>query len=210
MEISQKRYIKGILKRFNFENCNPISTPIDPKLTVNISNNENNKEPVRELVGCLMYLMLGSRPDISFSVNYYSRYQDKNINEVWKGLKRLLRYLKGTIDVCLKFERKSNELEMTCYVDSDWGGDSNDRRSVSGYLIKFFGNTVLWVTRKQNCVSLSSTEAELIALCSAVQDCKYFKRLLKDFGIDIKNFKVYEDNQGCIALINNPENNKKN
>lgn len=209
LEISQKRYLQGILKKFNFENCNSISTPIDPKCAMNTHNYESEKEPVRELVGCLMYLMLGSRPDISFSVNYYSRYQDKNVSEVWKGLKRLMRYLKGTADVILKFERKTVDLEMTCYVDSDWGGDLQDRKSVSGYLIKVFGNTVLWVTRKQNCVSLSSTEAELVALCSAVQDCLYFKRLLQDLGIHFDRFKVYEDNQGCIAIINNPENNRR-
>lgn len=95
LEISQKRFLQGILKKFNFENCNSISTPIDPKCAMNTHNYESEKEPVRELVGCLMYLMLGSRPDISFSVNYYSRYQDKNVSEVWKGLKRLMRYLKG-------------------------------------------------------------------------------------------------------------------
>lgn len=209
LEISQKRYLQGILKKFNFENCNLISTPIDPKYKMNIHNYENGREPVRELLGCLMYLMLGSRPDIGFSVNYYSSYQDKNISEVWKGLKRIMRYLKGTLDVTLKYERKQNELEMTCYVDSDWGGDLKDRRSVTGYMIKVFGNTVLWVTRKQNCVSLSSTEAELIALCSAVQECMYFKRLLEDLGIHLANFKVYEDNQGCIAIVNNPENNRR-
>lgn len=137
------------MKKINFENSNSISTPIDPKYEMNTTNYENAGEPVRELVGCLMYLMLGSRPDISFSVNYYSRYQDKNVSEVWKGLKRIMRYLKGTTDVSLKFERKISELEMTCYVDSDWGGDLQDRKSVSGYLIKAFGNTVLWVTRKQ-------------------------------------------------------------
>lgn len=97
LEISQTRYIKAILKRFNFENCNPISTPIDPKYTINIRNNDYGRERVREVVGCLMYLMLGSRLDISFSVNFYSRYQDKNTSEVWKGLKETVEIFKQKI-----------------------------------------------------------------------------------------------------------------
>lgn len=84
-----------------------------------------------------------------------------------------------------------------------------DRKSITGFVIKIFGNVVGWVTRKQNCVSLSSSEAELIALCDAVRDCLYFKRLLIDFNVVTDNFKVYEDNLGCIALIKNPENNKR-
>lgn len=84
-----------------------------------------------------------------------------------------------------------------------------DRKSITGFVIKIFGNVVGWVTRKQNCVSLSSSEAELIALCDAVCDCLYFKRLLIDFNVVTDNFKVYADNLGCIALIKNPENNKR-
>lgn len=109
----------------------------------------------------------------------------------------------------LKYERKTETFALTCYVDSDWAGDLYDRKSVSGYLIKVFGNTVAWVTRKQNCVALSSTEAELIALCAAVQDCLWYKKLLRDMRINLKIVKIFEDNQGCIALIRNPENNKR-
>lgn len=161
------------------------------------------------MIGCLMYLMLGTRPDISFSVNYFSRFQDKNSDEVWIGLKRLLRYLKGTKSVNLVFSRNSDTLPIICYVDSDWGGDLSDRKSVTGFLIKIFGNTITWITRKQNCVALSSSEAELIALCTAVCDCLFFKRLLFDMGLLVSWFKVFEDNQGCISLIRNPENNKR-
>lgn len=210
LRISQKRYLTGILRRFNFENCNPVSTPIDPKFKISKNDIKNNSnKPVKELVGCLMYLMLGSRPDISFSINYLSRYQDSNPEEVWVGLKRLLRYLKGTLNIELKYERKINEMPLTCYVDSDWAGDLCDRKSVSGYLIKVFGNTVSWITRKQNCVALSSTEAELVALCSAMQDSLWFKKLLCDMNTNFASFKIFEDNLGCISLIKNPENNKR-
>ena len=100
-------------------------------------------------------------------------------------------------------------MSLTCYVDSDWAGDISDRKSVSGYIIKVFGNTITWITRKQNCVALSSTEAELVALCLAVQDCLFFKKLLCDMNVNVNTFKIFEDNQGCISLIKNPGNNKR-
>lgn len=209
LTISQKRYVEGIFRRFNFDNCNSVATPIDPKLRIEINKEDKESKPVQELVGCLMYLMLGSRPDLSFAVNYFSRFQDRNSDEVWIHLKKVLRYLKGTADMNLKYTRNEQESALCVYVDSDWATDTSDRKSVSGYLIKIFGNIVAWVTRKQNCVALSSTEAELVAMCSAVQDSLWFKRLLDDINIKVNNFIVYEDNQGCIALVKNPENNKR-
>ena len=210
LKINQKRYILGILKRFNFENCKPCLTPIEPRLKLTMSENNNkNGKPIKEMIGCLMYLMLGSRPDLSFAVNFFSRYQDKYSDEIWNYLKRVLRYLKGTINLSLVYVRKKEEYPLICYVDSDWGGDLYDRKSVSGYLIKIFGNTISWVTRKQNCVALSTTEAELIALCSSVVDGLWFKKLLLDLNIMINYFSIYEDNQACISLIKNPENNRR-
>lgn len=207
LKISQKYYLLGILKRFGFENCKKCTLPIDPNLKLNLNKENEIQVPIRELIGCLMYLMLGSRPDISFSINLFSRFQDRNLWEVWTGLKRLLRYLKGTVDVSLNYKRNNKALTMTCYVDSDWGADSFDRKSISGFLIRVFDNTVLWTTRKQNSIALSSTEAELIALCTAVKECLWLKRVTSDLGIFLKDFTIYEDNQGCISIINNPENN---
>lgn len=210
LKLSQGKYIKGILKRFNFENCKPTATPIDPKLKLNsLESQDQQSRPVKPLIGCLMYLMLGSRPDISFSVNYFSRLQDKNVNGVWIGLKRLLRYLSSTCDTYLKYKRDLNISPLICFVDSDWAGDLVDRKSVTGFIIKVYGNTVAWVTRKQKCISLSSSESELVALCDAVRECLFFKRLLADLNVVTTNFKVYEDNQACISLIKNPENNKR-
>lgn len=210
LEINQEKYIEGILKRFNFENCKICTTPIDPKLKIDITNNDKNEiRPVKQLIGCLMYLMLGTRPDLSFAINYYSRFQDINSEKVWIGLKRVLRYIKGTQKLSLIYKRNIDEMGIKCYVDSDWAGDINDRKSVTGYIIKVFGNSIVWVTRKQQCIALSSSEAELIALCAAVCECLFIQKLLKDMGIEIENFKVYEDNQGCISLIRQPENNRR-
>lgn len=210
LKINQRRYILGILRRFNFENCKQCVTPIESKVNLSICGNETTtNKPVKELIGCLMYLMLGSRPDLSFAINYLSRYQDKYPDTVWLQLKRILRYLKGTIDLNLIYTRKGDNQPLVCYVDADWGGDTYDRKSVSGYLIKVFDCTVSWVTRKQTCVALSTTEAELVALCNSVVDGLWFKKLLSDFNIKTNDIVIFEDNQACIFLIKNPENNRK-
>lgn len=211
LKLSQSRYLKCVLKKFNFEGCAASAIPIDPGLKLNVSKNitKQSDKPIRELVGCLMYLMLGSRPDISFAVNYFSRFQDKNTHEVWSHMKRILRYLKGSENTTLVYTRNENCVPLTCFVDADWGGDINDRKSVSGFIIKIFGNTVSWVTRKQNCVALSTTEAELVALCSPVQDSLWFKKLLSDLNVNVDIITIFEDNRGCIFLTKNPENNRR-
>lgn len=99
--------------------------------------------------------------------------------------------------------------EIVTYVDSDWGGDTNDRKSVSGFLLKVFGNTVAWTTRKQSSVALSTTEAELIALCSAVCDSLWLKKLLLELRLKVQSIIIFEDNQGCISIIKNPGNNRR-
>lgn len=155
-----------------------------------------------------MYLMLGTRPDISYAVNYYSRFQDKATDETYEHLKRVLRYLKGSSDLKLVYKRQEGPI-LTTFVDSDWGGDLNDRKSVTGYLFKVFNNTISWTTRKQNCVALSSTEAELTALCSAVCEALWLRKLLLDLNINIHELLLFEDNNGCISIIQNPENNRR-
>jgi len=114
----KKRYILGILERFNFEDCKPCLTPIEPRLKLTIPENDNEwDKPIRELIGCLMYLMLGSRPDLSFAIKFFSRFQAKHTNEAWNYLKRVLKYLKETMDLSLVFrnqEKREISINMLC------------------------------------------------------------------------------------------------
>ncbi|KAK9687548.1 hypothetical protein QE152_g36174 [Popillia japonica] len=102
-------------------------------------------KPIRELIGSLMYLMLATRPDLSTAVNIYSRYQQNPSEQVWKGLKRILRYLKGTADFEL-FYPKNTDTKLVGFADADWAGDQEDRKSTTGYLFKVFGGTICWST----------------------------------------------------------------
>ena len=149
-----------------------------------------------------MYLMI-SRPDISFAVNYFSRFQDKGTEVMWKQLTRILRYLKGTKNYELIYKRDGNQ-GLEAYADADWGQDVVDRKSVTGYCIFWNNNLVQWCTKKQLCVALSSAEAELVSLCTCVCDGLWVKKLLLDLEMKDITFKVYEDNQACISLVQEP------
>lgn len=211
LRINQEDYISKLIKRFRMEDSKCSLIPIEPKLYIEVCKNVEDvtSKPYRELLGCIMYLMLGSRPDICFALNVFSRLQDKASDYAWNNLKRVVRYLKGTQRFGLEYIREENNFQLECFVDSDWGGDQSDRKSVSGFVFKLSNSTLMWATRKQHCVSLSSSEAELIALCSAASEGLCFIKLLEDFKIDVKPMLIHEDNQGCISILNNPANNRR-
>jgi len=154
MYLSQSSYLRSLLKRFKMEDCNPVKTM---KVKLEIKSEKRTDKPCRELIGCLMYVMTATRPDLSAAVNYLSRYQTNPTEELWVCLKRVLRYIKGTLDLKLCY-RKGKQDVLLAYADSNWN-KSEDSRSTSGYLLQVFGNTVCWVTKKQTSVALSSTEA---------------------------------------------------
>jgi len=96
------------------------------------------------------------------------------------------------------------------YTDADWGGDKNDRKSTSGYVFKVFDNTVSWGSRKQSTVSLSSTEAEYIALAHGICEAKWIRHLLNELGIKCNGpTPIYEDNQSCIKVAEEPREHKR-
>ncbi|CAB0007771.1 unnamed protein product [Nesidiocoris tenuis] len=211
IKLHQSAYINQLLRKFQMQDCKEISTPIEKNLRLNKakSDEEKTEEPYRQLVGCLMYLMIGSRPDISFALNYFSRYQEYATNEHWTHLKRVLRYLKATNRLGLTFSRNNCENLIESYVDADWANDFEDRKSVTGFLVNVFGNIVSWGTRKQSTVSLSSTEAEYKALTTVICESLFINGILKDILCTEQPIVIFEDNVSCIHLAKNGENNKR-
>lgn len=203
LRISQRAFLERLLQRFNMSDCKPVSTPIENRLR--LQRGEESKrtdKPYRELVGCLVYVTLTTRPDLSAAVNFYSKFQSCPTEEHWRHLKRVLRYIRGTLDLGLQFEGDDNAPMIEAYSDADWGNDTTDRRSLTGYVFRVYGCTTSWLTRKQSTVSLSSTEAELIALCVAVCHGTWVMRLLEDLGIKPDGPVVYhEDNQSAIRVV---------
>ncbi|XP_022847542.1 uncharacterized protein LOC111370064 [Olea europaea var. sylvestris] len=132
--ISQEGYAKEILKKFNMEGCKPVCTPVKCgiKLSKNDEGEKLNPTLFKSLVESLRYLTC-TRPDILFGVGLISRYIEKPTMTHMKIAKRILHYIKGTLDYGLVYS-SSNEFKLVGYSDSDWGGDSDDKKSTTGYI----------------------------------------------------------------------------
>lgn len=142
---------------------------------------------------------------MSAAVGVLARYCSDPTEQHWSGVKRVLRYLKGTISSGLVFHKDSRAIDLIGYSDADWAGDHNDRRSTTGYIFKLAECPISWSSKKQQTVALSTTEAEYMALSAAAQEATWLQQLLLDLRIETaKCVTILEDNQGCIALAKNP------
>lgn len=151
--LNQTTYIHRILQKFGMNECKPVSTPFD--LSNKLSDKmkprdseesaEMDKIPYREAIGSLLYASQGTRPDITFIVNYLSRYMQNPGKEHWSAVKRLFRYLKGTADAKLEFSQKPNEGLADCvgYCDADWANDIDTRHSITGSVFMFQGRPIV-------------------------------------------------------------------
>jgi hypothetical protein len=210
--ISQGKYLSKVLEIYNMSNCKSAPTPIDQNFKFELLQNEKSEsseieKQCRQLVGSLMYAVCGTRPDLCVSVGFLSRYQHCASVMLFKALKRVLRYIKGTLNYALVYN--STDTGLQGFVDSDWAGDTKDRKSTSGYLFNLNNCIVIWCCKKQLSVSLSSTESEYIALSMAIQEACWLQYLLNDFDIVINQTVIFEDNQSVIKLAFNSENNKR-
>lgn len=213
-ELSQINYLKKVLYEYGMQDCKPTNTPVEYNIDLNSLKSEISdikmQKICRKIVGSLMYAVMGTRPDLCESVSLLSRFQDKANENLFKALKRVLRYIKGTVDMTLLFKPNCDKNILHGFVDSDWAGDTTDRKSTTGYLFKMYDCTISWVSRKQQNVSTSSTEAEFVALSLAVSEACWLRKILDDFHIDVKEPVIlYEDNRSAMFIANNPENNKR-
>ena len=208
--LSQKSYVQKVLDKFKMSECKHSDTPLVPKSTASdFVNSEKFHGPYRELVGALLYLSMTTRPDILYSVNVLSQLQEQPTEAAWAGLKRVLRYLKGTLELKLTFDKSESEEDtLNCFVDADWGSDRLDRKSINGFIIMFNKCPIIWCVRKQTSIALSSTEAEILALAKATQDLIVLYDLTKELlGHDNIKINVFEDNQSAIKAILNDKVN---
>uniref|UniRef100_A0A0A9XQL0 Copia protein n=1 Tax=Lygus hesperus TaxID=30085 RepID=A0A0A9XQL0_LYGHE len=207
LHLSQSKMIDRLQKDFAIENCRSIKTPME--VNFNLSDAQIDPDsPNRKLVCSLMYLAVTTRPDISYSVLYLSRYLDKPTHDAWTAGKRILRYLCGTRHLGLPYNKGSKPLEGKS--DSDWGGDRLTRKSVSGFICFHAGNPIAWHSKKQNCVALSTMEAEYIAAGSAAQELVNLRGVLSDLGGDISDgVSLKVDNVSAISMMCTFTNSKR-
>ncbi|GKA76264.1 retrovirus-related pol polyprotein from transposon TNT 1-94 [Tanacetum coccineum] len=202
--INQAKYALEILKKHNMDNCHSIGTPLatKPKLDVDLSGEPVDQSDYHSKIGSLMYLT-SSRPDLVQAVCYCARYQarptEKHLNEV----KRIFKYLKGTINMGLWYP-KDFGFELTVFSDADHAGCLDTRKSTSGG-IQFLGDKLVsWMSKKQNCTAMSLAEAEYVALFASCAQVMWMRTQLKDYGFNYNKIPLYCDSQSAIAISCNP------
>lgn len=207
--LNQRGYIKRTLERFNMLDCKAVSTPIETGHSLNkpevLEGDILTGIPYAEAVGSLMYCALATRPDLAQSLSILSKYNSCPREQHWQGVKRVLRYLKGTLDFGLAY-RKVNEPRIICYTDADWAGDHANRRSISGMVSFLSSGPISYKSQQQPVVALSTTESEYIAAAIAVKELIWLQRFISELKAPIPTGATLKcDNQSAIKLIRNPE-----
>ena len=206
--MSQHRYVESVLQKFGMSDANPASSPVESGMKLKRPSEGEvelfRKSGVnyRQAVGCLIYLMMGTRPDISWIVSKLSQFTDNPGITHLQAFKRLLRYLKGTQFRRLVFT--TNAGELVGYSDADWAGDLDDRRSTTGYIFTLGKVPISWRTTKQSTVALSSCEAEYMAMAEATKEAIYLRNLCLSMNLKQKDkIVLFTDNSAALKLSEN-------
>ena len=199
--IRQKHYIQNLLNEFQMDDAKPSKYPLDPGYGKTESKPLDNNKEYQKLIGSLLFLSVNSRPDIATSVSILARKVSLPTIIDWNELKRVLKYLKGTIEYYLRLSSSDKTCDLIGYADANWAEDKIDRKSNSGYIFQLNKSTISWSCKKQSSVALSSTEAEFVALSEACKEAIWLRKLLRDMKIiQSKPTKMFEDNQSCLRL----------
>jgi hypothetical protein len=214
--LSQNRQIEALVNKFGVNGAGrTYKTPMDGKAlsdpTLRAGDPKNLPDvPYRGLVCALLFIARYTRPDIMFAVCFLCRYLSNYTDAHWKAAKRILIYLKNTTDIKLKYTKIPNAKPLEVYTDSDWAGCQESRRSTSGGVIFAYGNPVAWYSEKQGCVTGSSSEAEYVALNSALKEGNYFINLMQqEMGIKITPAAAHIDNIGAGFMAEQKICNKR-
>ncbi|KAH9726925.1 hypothetical protein KPL70_008466 [Citrus sinensis] len=203
--LCQQKYAKDLLKKFGMLECKPISTPMEPnaKMCAHEGKDLEDASMYRQLVGSLIYLTL-TQPDISYAVGVMSRYMQNPKKSHLEAVRRVLRYVKSTIDYGLLYKKGGN-CKLVGYCDADYAGDHDTRRSTTGYMFTLGSGTISWCSKRQPTVSLSTTEAEYRAAAMAAQESTWLIQLMNDLHQPVDYaVLLYCDNQSAIRLAENP------
>ncbi|GKC61543.1 retrovirus-related pol polyprotein from transposon TNT 1-94, partial [Tanacetum coccineum] len=198
--INQAKYALETLKKYGMDLTDPVDTPMVDRLKLDedLLGIPVDQTRFRGMVGSLMYLT-SSRPDLVFAVCMCARYQAKPTKKHLEAIKRIFRYLKGTINMGLWYP-KDNAMSLTAYADADHAGCQDSRRSTSGSA-QFLGDRLVsWSSKKQRSTAISTTEAEYIAMSGCCAQILWMRSQIKYYGFLFSKIPLYCDNKSAIAL----------
>lgn len=189
------------------DKCKPISTPMAANEKLSRDHGSEltgeNQFQYRSIVRGLQYMTI-TRPDLSFVVNRVCQFIQTPTDKHWEAVKRILRYVKGTVGHGLKIQQSANDI-LSAFSDADWAGSPEDRRSTSGFAVLLGSNLISWSSRKQQTVSRSSTEAEYKAIANVTAELIWLQTLLRELGIYQSSAPIlWCDILGATYLTSNP------
>ncbi|KAH9762156.1 hypothetical protein KPL70_000706 [Citrus sinensis] len=218
MILSQGKYLEKVLRTFGMSNSKSVVTPLASHfklscfqcLSTDEERNEMTKVPYANVVGCMMYAMVLTRPDLAHVLSVVSRFMATPGKEHWKAVKWVLRYLKGTQQYGLVYGKSAGKVAgLYGYVDSDYAGDLDRKRSLTGYMFFLDGCLINWKASLQHVVALSTTEAEYTAATEAVKEALWLRGLITELGMKQEAVEVHCDSSSAIYLSKNPAHHEK-
>nr|GEW41299.1 retrotransposon protein, putative, Ty1-copia subclass [Tanacetum cinerariifolium] len=201
--INQSKYALESLKKYGFESCDPMDTPIVEKSILDKDKEGKviDQSHYRGMIGTLLYLT-ASRPDLQFAIFMCARYQARPTEKYLYAVKRIFRYLRGTVNRGLWYPKDSS-IALTAFADADHAGCQDTRRSTSGSL-QFLGDRLIsWSSKRQKSAAISSTEAEYIDLSGCCAQILWMRSQLIDYGLGFNKIPMYCDNKSAIVLCCN-------
>ena len=209
LKMYQPNYIYQTLRKYKMYDCNPVHTPMtmDVKLCTDDGSQPADKSLYQSLIGSLLYLSTATRPDIAYAVSVLSRFTVAPTETHLTAAKRVLRYLKFTPELGISYSRSGSK--PVGYSDSSWA-DDDTRHSTSGVVFMYAGGPVLWLSKRQSVVALSTAEAEYVAAFDATREAAWLRQLYLDItGCECTPLTLYIDNTSAICIANNSATTKR-
>eukprot|EP00253_Pinus_taeda_P025309 PITA_25309 len=203
--LSQSKYACDLLRHFHMEYCKLAPSPFQSgvKLSVTCTSPEVDATLYRQLVGKLLYLT-HTRLDLSFVVCLVARFMQTPRESHWKAAKRILRYVCATVQFGIHYSAEASPL-LVGFTDSDWAGDTDDRKSTAGYVFTLGSGPITWACKKQAAISLSSAEAEYRGSVETSKEALWLRQILSEFAFQQQHpTTLWCDNQSAIQLCKDP------
>ncbi|GJT50537.1 retrovirus-related pol polyprotein from transposon TNT 1-94 [Tanacetum coccineum] len=202
--INQSNYVLEILKKYGMETCDPVGTLMEIKDKLDLDQNGSPVDAIkyRSMIGALMYLT-SSRPDIVHATCLCARNQAKPTEKNLKEVKRIFRYLRGTVNTSLWYTKDSG-FELTGFSDADYAGCKDTFKSTSSGA-QFLGEKLVsWSSKKQDCMALSTAKSEYVSLSACCAQVLWMRTRLTDYGYHFNKIPIYCDSKSAIAISCNP------
>ena len=197
--LQQERYLTDILDKFGLTNCRSSKIPGPIKL-INKNSNSFDATTYRAAVGSLLYLAISTRPDILYATNQASRHSQIPTLQDWENVVAIFRYLKGNPYYGLYF---CGNAKLRTFIDADYGGDTRERKSTSGFVCFLSIGPTSWNTKLQESVATSTAEAEYYSLCECIKQVLWYINIIKELNINIEPSKIFIDNKSTIYNAQN-------